>query len=344
MIRRALHRIAPLALAVLVASLPARADELSDLLARAKAAAGGAAWDSVRSIATRVRFETGGLSGPAESIEEIATGRYAETYELGPVRGAGGFDGTVSWEQEPSGQIVASDRGESFETAVNQAWLRSLSLWYPERRKGTVERLGARTEGGRSFEVLKVSPEGGRPFELWLDGASLLIDRTVDRVGPITRTAYSSDYRDVQGVKIAFALRITTGEAKYDQRIAVESVTLNPPFEASRFAPPAERTGDVELADGREAASVPFRLVNNHLIVQVEVDGEGKLNFIFDTGGVNVLTVDAAKRLGIAAEGAIEGRGAGDKSEDVGLARVASVRLGGVLLRDQVFYVFPLAD
>ncbi len=106
----------------------------------------------------------------------------------------------------------------------------------------------------------------------------------------------------------------------------------------------AEKTGDVELADGRTTASVPFRLANNHIFVQVEINGQGKFNLFFDTGGVNAITPEAAKALGLVTEGNLEATGVGEKSEEVSLTRIATVKLGGVLLRDQLFYVFPLAE
>ena len=346
MIRTTAHRFAPFALALLLAApaVSARADELSDLLARAKKAAGGEAWDHVRGIHAKAKIETGGLSGVVESWDDVATGRFAQSWDLGPAKGAEGFDGKVSWSQEPSGQVVAQDRGQDHEGMVTQAFLRSLAYFYPEHRAGTVERLAPRSEGGRRFEALRLVPAGGRPTELWLDAKTLLPDRTIEKVGPVTNTTFFTDYRDVQGLKVAFAQRTTNGEAKYDTKVAVQEIRLDASVQDARFAPPAEKTGDFEIAEGRTSASVQLRLINNHLYIEVGLNGEGPFRFLFDTGGNNILTADTVRRLGLKAEGALEGTGSGEKSEDVALVRVAQVTIGGLELRDQVFYVFPLDE
>ncbi|HSU82278.1 MAG TPA: hypothetical protein VLR69_07635, partial [Thermoanaerobaculia bacterium] len=58
----------------------ARAADSAAILARAKEATGGKAWDAVRVLHTRVRAATGGLSGPAESWDDLRTGHYVDTY------------------------------------------------------------------------------------------------------------------------------------------------------------------------------------------------------------------------------------------------------------------------
>lgn len=343
MIRTILAPSALLAFALLAA--PAvRADEAADLLARAKEASGGAAWDGVRTVTTTAKVAVGGLSGRITAWDDAPTGRYGESWQIGPVAGGEGFDGATAWTVEASGQVIRSEKGESHQSAMQRAYWTARAFWYPERRKGSVSSLGKLTVGGRSFLGIQATAEGGRPIELWFDAQTLLLDHTVDRVSTETRRTIFSDYREVEGLKLPFALRVTNGQEKYDTLLAIETVTINQEVDAARFAPPAEKTGDVELAEGRTVASVPFQLANNHLFFQVEINGQGKFNLFFDTGGVNVITPEAAQALGLSTEGALEGSGVGEKSEDVALTRIASVKIGGVTFRDQLFYVFPLAE
>ena len=330
----------PILLAAL--TLPAHAQDPAEILARAKEATGGPAWDAVRTLHTRIHVSTGGLSGTADSWEDVRTGRYRATFTLGPVKGAEGFDGKVKWEQDPSGQTLADDSGDAREDAANDAYRRSLSYWYPERRKAEVSYAGRKEDGGRAFHALRIHPQGGRPFEMWFDAATFLIDREVETTGNETRTTFFSDYRQVQGLKLPFAARSTNGEAKYDQIATVESVELNPSLDEASFRMPEGKTDDFAIGGGKSSATIPFKLLNNHVYVQAEIDGK-PCQVLFDTGGANVLTPATAQRLGVKTEGALQGRGAGEKSEDLGLARVKELRLGDVVLRDQVFYVLPLA-
>ncbi len=339
--------------ALLVASAPAAAevakaaevpDHAGELLARAKEAAGGAAWDRVRTITTEARVESSGLSGTVSSVEDALSGHYGNAWKLGPASGGDGFDGTAGWSVEASGQVIRNTSGESYAGAIQRAYLTARAYWFPERRAGKLSSLGDRTESGRSFLGILATPDGGRAVELWFDAKTLLLDYTIETVGGETQRTSFSDYRKVEGLSLPFAVRTGNGHEKYDTVIAVTSIAIDAAVDEARFAPPAERTGDFELADGRTQASVPFRMANNHLFVQAEINGQGKFNLFFDTGGVNAITPETAQALGLSTVGNLEGRGVGEKSEDVAIAQVESVRLGGLVFRDQLFYVFPIGE
>lgn len=321
----------------------AQAADSKEVLARSKEAAGGSAWDSVRALRQRVKVETGGLSGTLDSWEDVRTGRYIQEYSLGPVQGADGFDGTAAWSRDRSGQVTIQDGGEARERGIGERYQRTLSYWYPDRRPGRIEPAEERTEDGRTFHVVRIQPEGGRAFEMWIDAGTWLVDRTVSSTPRETTTTFYSDYRAVgPGLKLPFRQRSTNGETKYDTVVQVESVEVNPRIEEARFAPPASRQDDFTLAGS--STTVPFRFLNNHIYVDLFVDGKGPVPVIFDTGGMNVLTPQAAKAFGLKFEGTLQGRGVGEASEDMGLSQVKEMRVGDVTLRDQSFVVLPLKD
>ncbi len=159
--------------ALLLPAAPARAADPADILARAKEAAGGKAWDAVHTLHTRARIATGGLAGPAEGWDDLRNGRFADTFDLGPVTGAGGFDGKATWTQDASGQTRVDDSGDAREGSIDEVYRRSLAYWYPGRRKAEISDAGDRAEGERAFHVLRIVPAGGRPFEMWIDARIL---------------------------------------------------------------------------------------------------------------------------------------------------------------------------
>lgn len=331
------------AIFLLAAPLPRAhaAEDPASILARAKAASGGKAWDDVKTLYTRAKVSTGGLDGTVESWEDVRTGRYVATFKLGPVQGAEGFDGKVPWTQDSSGQTRTDDSGDGLEGAANEAYRRSLSYWFPGRHKAEISYAGEKTEGSRSFHVLHIVPAGGRPFEMWMDAQTGLTDRTVEQTAAVTNTTIFSDYREVEGLRIPFSLRITNGEVKYDQTVIVESVQVNAPVDEAKLQMPEAKSHDFAIANGKTSETIPFRLLNNHVYIQVRIGGK-PFQFLFDTGGINILTPETQERLGLKAEGAIEMRGVGEKSADTALARVPEIAIGGVTLRDQVFFVVPL--
>ncbi|HEY6319926.1 MAG TPA: aspartyl protease family protein [Thermoanaerobaculia bacterium] len=312
------------------------------VLARAKEASGGKAWDAVATRHVRARLHVGGLDGSAESIEDVRTGHHALHYSLGPLRGAEGFDGTAAWTQDASGQAQAEESEDARRGAADEAYRTALAFWYPQRWPAQIESLGRREDGPRRFDVLRITPRGGRPFELWVDAASGLFDRVVETGAIDTRTAFFSDFREVDGVKLSFATRSTNGDTRYDQLVTAESIRFNEPIAAGAFAMPAPPPSDFSLAAGATSTSVPFELLNNHIYLDVKLGGKGPFRLLCDTGGANIVTPELARTLGLKPQGALQGRGVGDKSEDIGLVTVASLQVGGATLRDQVFAVFNL--
>ena len=321
---------------------PGAPPSAAEILSRVKEATGGKAWDAVRTLHTKAAIVTGGLSGTVESWDDALKGRFVDEITLGPIRQAQGFDGETVWLQDSSRQARKEEGGDERAGAANDAYRRCLAYFFPERWPATIETAGEKDEGGRKFRIIRMSPKGGRPFDVWVDAATHLIDRAVEKAALETRTTFLSDYRLVDGLRLPFAARSTNGETKYDQVVTVQSIERNLPIDEGRFRMPGPPPPDFTFADNRTSATLPFDLANNHIYVDVRLNGKGPFRMLFDSGGANIVTPDVARGLGLKSEGALQGRGVGEKSEDVALTRVDSVRVGDVEVAHQVFAVFPL--
>src|ERR1051325_6337212 len=224
------------------------------LLARFKEVTGGAAWDAIHAMHTSGTVETGGLHGTFDIWEELGTGRGTGRFALGPMSGAEGFDGNAPWSQDAKGEVTIQRGEEALEAARNEAYRTTLAWWYPERWPAERRRLDDRREGERIFAVVEITPKGGRPFELWIDEASALPDRAVERGGLETIVTRLGDWRNVAvtppgshrsaQVLLPFSARTTTGEAKYDQLVQATAVEVDPPLADDAFAPPRPRDTD----------------------------------------------------------------------------------------------------
>ena len=115
----ALVYLAPHALAQNAASTPPDPEKV---LAEAKAASGGAAWDRLSTQHSTVSISAAGLSGTAERWSDIATGRSVLRYNIGPIFGATGFDGKAPWSQDASGRPHVETDEDARELAVNAAY------------------------------------------------------------------------------------------------------------------------------------------------------------------------------------------------------------------------------
>ena len=336
-------RLLPWFLAFLSCAAPAQLGgpplpDAQSVLAAAKAASGGAAWDALRSQHSKVAIRAGDVTGVAERWSEVLTGRSLIAYTVGPVTGAAGFDGRLAWSQDAAGQSTVEASDSARELAVNAAYRDRLAFWYPERAPARIaykERAGA---DGAEFDVIRITPEGGRPFELWVNTETRLIERLVEREAQETRTEIYMDVRELSGVKIPFRVRASRSDGRRDELIVVESMAFNEPLTGISFAQPAPPSPDFAFPAGKAFVEVPFELHDGHLFLNVMLNGRGPFRMLLDSGGVNVLLPQAAAKLGIRAEGAA----GGGAKDDGGVTRVDRLEFRGIVVERQAFAVFDL--
>jgi hypothetical protein len=305
------------------------------VLAQAKAASGGAAWDALRTQHSKVTILTGAITGSAERWSEFTTGRSLLNYTIGPVTGSAGFDGKTAWSQDASGKSQAETSDAAREIAVNAAYRDRLAFWYPERAPGRIAYKERAEADGAWFDVIRITPEGGRPFELWVNTETKLIERLVEREAQVTRTELYSDIRDVSGVKIPFRVRASRGDSRHDEFVTVELMEFNAPLAGVGFAQPEPPRPDYAFAAGRAQVEVPFELWGGHLFVKVMLNGKGPYRMLFDSASSSVLLPRTAAALGLAPS-------AGEAN--VGVVRVDRVDVGGVELSRQSFATADIGD
>jgi hypothetical protein len=301
------------------------------ILAAAKAASGGTAWDALRTQHSSVSIGTSGVKGTAERWSDIYTGRSLIKYNVGPVSGAAGYDGKVAWSQDASGQSRAESSDAARELAVNAAYRDKLAFWFPDRAKGQISFMDRVAEDGAVFDVVRILPEGGRPFQFWINSETHLIERLVEREAQETRTEYFMDLRDVEGVKVPYRVRATRGDPRNDEVITVDKLDYNWPLAGIVFAQPATARPDFALAAGRSSIEVPFEVRDGHIFITVALNGKGPFRMLLDADRGNVLAPQAMAALGVQSQGNFGTAGAGDDQREVGVARIEQFDLGGVV-------------
>lgn len=329
------------AFAASVAAAPAYASTAADILAANKAATGGKAWDGKATLKALYDYAGQGMTGKITSLADLAHGTWADSAAIGPATQANGFDGAHAWEKDPSGAVTNQDGGDQRPLAVNEGYRRSNMWWRGDFGGASIAVDGEKKDGGAAYEVLTVTPKDGKNFDAWFDEKTQLLARIVEKQGTQTLTTTYSDYRAVNGVELAYKNLVSLGDAKYDQTITLTGAAFLPAQDPSAFAAPKVVMADYAIAGGDET-TFPFHLYNNHIYADVSVNGKGPYQFIFDTGGVNLLTPPLVSELGLKSEGQMQGNGAGSGHMDVGLTKVSSLQLGKATVKDQVFAVMAL--
>lgn len=312
------------------------ADTAADILAANRVAGGGDAWRDKATLQSDYAYAGQGLTGSASSLQDLRTGAFVDSYQTGPVSGASGYDGEHAWVREPSGTVAWQGGGDTLQLAINESY-RDRNLWWRADRGGAqISAPATQHVGQRDYDVLTVTPPGGKPFEAWFDARTHLLARTVEQQVTLTVTTDYQDYAAVDGVQLAHTWVVDDGSgAANRQRYTLRSARFLPPRDAAAYAKPKAEPHDYSIADGASETTVPFRLINNHIYAPVSVNGSKPLNFIFDTGGHDILTPATAKLLGVKAIGSQTATGAGDKTAESGLARVDTIRVGAATLTRQ---------
>ncbi|MDE3116385.1 MAG: aspartyl protease family protein [Pseudomonadota bacterium] len=316
----------------------------AQILAANKAATGGAAWNGKAALKLDFAYTGQGLKGKVEELVDLSGARYVEHYDLGVTSGAEGFDGSKAWSQDASGTVTIQNGGNQRQIAVSEAY-RDANLWWRADFGGAAVRSEAgKSADGHDYNVLRFTPKDGNPFDAWFDAKTNLLYRVVEIQGTQTITVTISGYKTIDGAALPASTRTSTGDKKYDQLQTLQSATFLPAQPDAAFAPPKVTVADFAIAGGANQTSFPFQLINNHIYADARVNGKGPYLFIFDTGGVNLVTPPTAWGLGLAIQGKMQASGAGSGHMQAGLTKVSSLTLGDATISNQVFVVLPLND
>jgi len=309
------------------ASCAAPADPAA-LLAANRAATLQASAPLTGTMTSRYAYHAPGMEGTITTTIDLASGRFMEDDRVGPTTGGDGFDGRTAWMRDLSGFVSPQAGGDKRELAVNEAY-RNANLWWRADRGGArIEPIGC---GG-----IRVTPEGGKPFEAWFDPKTRLLARIdeVQSFGSSTETRFA-DYRREGGLMLPGTITIVTDAAPDSaQTLTLRQAIVSPARAASAYAMPSAEPADWALPPSGEV-TLPFRLLNNHIIVEAKVNGRGPFPFLVDTGGHDIVTPSTVKALSLDSQGHGQSGGAGANTVTNGYAHIDSLDAGGAALRNQ---------
>jgi len=219
----------------------AAAPSIDRILARYVQAEGGAAaWRKLTSRISKGTIEVPsmGLSGTVE-IHEKAPNRLLGIITIGGNAFRQGFDGTVGWTDDPQNGLREQSGAELAETGRDADFYHPMDLHklYAKFTVSGEEKIGDR----ETYVVEATVPEGGDPDKIYFDTQTGLPIRVIsqhhgpDGVSQLIEDF--DDFRDVDGVKLPFSLRQTTGGTTLT--ITLDEIRHNVALEDEQFEKPA---------------------------------------------------------------------------------------------------------
>ncbi len=314
------------------------------LFAAMRAASGGDRWAQVAEVRSQATVEEGGLRGHERHDRDTRRGRYVTRSDVGVNKGSAGFDGRQSWMQDEKGLVNVLDADNARRRAATDTYLARNGWFAPASRDPAVMTyLGEQHEHERRFQHVRVTPVGGDAVEAWIDADTHLLARlSRDGDDGLTTTTYYTDYRTVDGLRLPFRERDSNGEASYDSTRIVHHVEVLAQAVDADFARPPSVIRDARIIGDAANATVPFERYAGLILVELAIDGHAPMPFILDSGGLNLLTPDAARALGIRGEGKQAIQGVGTQIQSMQVADVGAYRLGPVQLEQQRFLIVDL--
>ncbi len=333
------------AAAVLFTTTPLRAAEpdaaVAQLISASGDALGVASLASVETMRVDATVTAVGLKGTATQWANLRDGRFAETANLPPIVQADGYDGHVEWNADGTGLVWNGGGDSERASEINQAYIASYALWKPNAGGAAVTSLGTKTAGGKTYDALSITPAGSQvPFELWFDQTTHLPASAHFVNGFITSSVTFADYQRVNGLNYPYAGHSESSDGN-NADSKVTRVAFDPPGAAAALDRPQTKPDDFSIQNGQTSTTVPITLGENHVYLDVMLNGKGPYHFIFDTGGSNVVDPVVAKEIGAFGAGSAQGSGVGSTTESLSFAKISSLQVGDAVLKDQLFGVAP---
>lgn len=221
-------------------SLAASAQTVDELIARNTEAKGGL--DRLKAVET-VK-QTSELTMPGTRATVVVYGKrpnlLRQEISMSGTTIVNGFDGEVPWVINP----LIGTRGPMAVTGPQADAIRDQSNFdgplIDYRARGlTIELAGTEVLDGRKAFRLRITGGSGQAQDCYLDAETGLEVRIVTRTDVGSFEQEMSDYREVDGIKVPFAIR-TLFNGVSQTEIAVKSVQFNVPIDDALFAPPAQ--------------------------------------------------------------------------------------------------------
>jgi hypothetical protein len=214
----------------LVGAIPALADDDAKamaVIAAAKAATGGAAWDAIPGW-----HETGSHGGVAyEAWLDLRTWGMASQDSRGGLTQEERFDGQVVWVKSFDGHAGADQSAAALAAARQSDYLSARGYFFPDRFGAQFAYQSVQTVAKKAYDVVRVTPDGAGPVDLWFDQTTHLLAKEVIQ-GDAPQTILLDDYRKVGGIMAPYHLTVGAEEGH------VGGVAFEPVDRARFSAPP----------------------------------------------------------------------------------------------------------
>lgn len=305
-----------------------------EVLDQVRQATGGDAWDRVAEIASdgtlQVAVQGQEAAGSIHYVENLRTGANSATVDLPSVHfhQAAGDHPDGSWSLDSAGDVQMEASHPNWQ--ADDLYFTRDGYLRPGFGGAAITLLPAATDHGVPFDRLLVRPRDGTSATLWINHRTHRIERRESK----DSTRFFYDFRRVHGILLPFAQRDSGG-----QRQIVF-------WTSRRVLARADRATDIPFhhdyaMPDSGSVTVP---ADRGLVFTTALNGQGPFQALLDTGSDNLLSDRLARRLGLQLSGDSQPFGAAGGSITAQTTTIDNLRIGGLTLHHQLFYVIHASD
>jgi hypothetical protein len=208
--------------------------QAAKLLKQMRAACGGANWNKVRGWHETGRVDLpNGMSARHDAWSDMRSLKTASKASVdGRTMRHVGFDGASVWSLRRDGRVERSADAPAIAKQRRDAYISSFGYFLPKRFPARTEWLGNKSNAGKSYKVLRMTPFDAASVDIWIDPQTHLVAR-FEADGEY---ADLSDYRTFDGVCTATTGRQGGSDPARAIVLHIEAVDTGP-VPATAFSP-----------------------------------------------------------------------------------------------------------
>lgn len=261
--------------------------------------------------------------------------RFRMEVEDGLMKAVEGDNGSFKWEVDHNGKVRIL--GDSLSARARLADSLMGEFAYVDSTDGRFDLRydGLDTVNGNTCYVVTITSIYHTDTSRWyIDTTTFYQNRSVTiRPSRVTQLTLS-DFREVDGVTMAFFLQeidLSTGTVR---ETLLDSVVMGQTFDSSLFEPPEEDAADIYFADSGCAKDIPFRLVDNQILVKVTIRGQEQLWQLDSGADQTIMDKGLAEQLELPLSGTLTCLGATGATE-MAVATSPPLSVGDVVFVDE---------
>ena len=287
----------------------------------------------------------GGMQGPIRIWTEKPDRSRTEV-ELGPLNITEGENGELRWVLDTNRKVQVITKSDEATLKRDEVERRMAEYEYadPGSEIFALAYEGVEQVDGDDCYVIKISNSiNSDQYIHYISADGFRLEKAVAFRGEKSSDTYYDDYREVDGLIVAFYLREIPHQTGQPQEVRLAIYESNPGIDPALFDPPEQGGKDYQFTAGNAAEDIPFRFIENHLFIPVSVAG-GEGLWVLDSGaGMSVIDLAFADEMGLEVEGDLKALGAGG-TVTAGFATLPPFELKGIRFNGHTVAVIDMSE